>query len=92
MTGMTPYASQAEALAHLDDEIVGVNHFNCFCPMSKTLQGELAPCDKETTTVVTYEFDGSWFVDLVCTYHAHMLGMDHHVPMLDVIDAARRTR
>lgn len=59
------------------------------CPMAKTVDGELEPCGRHGTTVITYQFDGEWFTEPACPYHAHRAGKDNTIPLARLLEAAR---
>lgn len=44
------------------------------CPFEVTRQHELDACGKPATTMIRHNWEGEWFVDAACTYHAHRIG------------------
>ena len=57
--------------------------------MGVTRKGEYEPCENNATAVVTYEFEGEWFLDPVCTFHANRAGRGNGVHLADLLSAAR---
>lgn len=44
------------------------------CPMGVTRKGEYEPCDRPAIAAFTHWWEGEWFTDPICAYHAHMNG------------------
>ena len=59
------------------------------CPMGVTRKGEYEPCENNATAVVTYEFEGEWFLDPVCTFHANRAGRGNGIHLADLLHATR---
>lgn len=59
------------------------------CPMSVTRKGEEEPCEQHATAMVTYEFEGAWFLSPVCTFHANRAGKGNGIPLADIIKAVQ---
>ena len=77
-------AKSPEALRHL----IATEH-NWRCPMTVVRKGYEEPCENNATAVVTYEFEGTWHLDPVCTFHAHRAGRGNGVHLADLIHATR---
>ena len=77
-------AKSAEALRHLL-----ATQRDWRCPINVTRKGEHEPCDNHATAIVAYDFEGQWFLDPMCTFHANRTGRGSEVHLADLLDTTR---
>lgn len=53
------------------------------CDMGASRGDDYEPCDKPAATIVTYEWDGTYWTDPMCVWHAYRMGGQRNAIPLD---------